>query len=552
MSMKVFTIKDMDGNVLYQRQAPSKKAMIERIVQEGQSLARADFRGDDLEHINLSFGDFTGACFDGAKLTGCRAKKTRFDFASMRGVACDGMSAPYASFVQASMVPHPTTKRHTSFVGANLPYTTWDGAKCLKVDWSKADICSSTFIGSYLRRCNLFRSQARNVDWVDSIQYANNLDKAIIAPRMRNTPEQFLPDRTKDAIIVGNSYEETQFTDTRKREDGTAPPPTDKAFIWDKRLTSVKNHLSALSITGGLIGLGTVTPFDVEAVLQGGLGSGLGFIAVASVVVLAKDKIEDLVKGTASDRLTDLDAKVRNVVFQTVKRGKAITNVAIATMASSHADVLQEVIRDPGASIFGRIKNAFSGNIDIIICDRQRLAESLSRLSDALNGRFKQDQDIIMKRSGFCDDGYDAPNVIVLKRDGTVKAMWAAEDGTIHRRMSWDSAGVPTQPNEDIRFLGPFNGHRRILKAFADAIVSEANIPEFNWNPETHVIRQGRNNSVVVLRKKDNRMDNPDGPAIVSQNDEMFYFRNSTQVDEFGDPTPPPPQDEEPQLLRRR
>src|SRR5690606_15710908 len=53
-------------------------------------------------------------------------------------------------------------------------------------------------------------------------------------------------------------------------------------------------------------------------------------------------------------------------------------------------------------------------------------------------------------------------------------------------------------------------------------------------------------------RKKDNRMDNTEGPAIVSKNDEMFYFRNASQVDEFGDPVPPPPEDDEPQYLRRR
>jgi hypothetical protein len=140
-----------------------------------------------------------------------------------------------------------------------------------------------------------------------------------------------------------------------------------------------------------------------------------------------------------------------------------------------------------------------------------------------------------MTRTGFSSDGYDAPNIIMLMRDGRMKAVWSGQDGAIHRQMEWSSAGLPTQANEDIRFMGPFNGHRRVLKAFADAFVAEAGVAEFNWNPETHVIRRGRNDSVVVLNKKHNRMDNPDGPAIISKNDEMFYFRNATQVDEFGD-----------------
>jgi hypothetical protein len=550
--MKVFTIKDIDGHVMYQRQAPSKKGMIERLVQERKSFARADLHDDDLEHLDLSFGDFTGANLDGSRMTGCRAKKARFDFASMRGAACDGMSAPYASFVEAKLVPHPTTRKHTSFVGASLPYTFWDKAKCMKVDWSKADICSSTFVGTYLRRCNLFRVQARNVDWVDSVQYANNFDKAIIAPRMKNTPEQFLPDRTKDAIIVGNSYKGTQFTDAKKNDGNKPAAPTDKAFIWDRRFTAIKNHVSAAAITGGVIGLGTVIPFDIENILQGSLGTGAGFFAVASVVVLAKDRIQDLVKGTASDRLTDLDAKVRFVAMQAVKRGKSLGSLATALMSSKHADILQKVIHDPGKSILGRFKAIASGGIDLLVCDRKHLAEGLSRLSEALNGRLRDDQDIVMTRSGFSEDGYDVPNILVMKRDGRLQAVWGGQDGTIHRQIEWDSAGLPTQPNEDILFMGPFTGHRRVLKAFADAVASEAGVPEFNWNPETHVIRRGRNDSVVVLRKKDNRMDNPDGPAIVSRHDEMFYFRNSSQVDEFGDPVAPPDDDDEPQLLRRR
>ncbi|NTF17423.1 pentapeptide repeat-containing protein [Agrobacterium rubi] len=549
--MKVYTIKDIDGNVMYQRQAPSKKAMIERLVLEKMSLARADLRGDDLEHLNLSFGDFTDANLDGAKLTGCKAKKTRFDFASMRGTACDGISAPYASFIDAKLLPHPVSGKHTSFVGGVLPYTHWDKAKCLKVDWSKADICSSTFAGSYLRRCNFFRAQAHNAEWVDSNQFANNFDKAVISPRMKNTPEQFLPDRTKDAIIVGNSYKGTVFAGSKKKPGEKTPVSTDAAFIWDKRITALKNHLSTVAITGGLIGLGSVLPMDVEGMLQGSLGSGIGFIATASVAVLAKDKIEDLVKGQASDRLTDLDAKVREVCLQAIRRGKSVGSLATALMSSKHADILAKVIHDPGKSILGRFKAVASGEIDLLVCDRKHLAEGLSRLSEALNGRLREDQDVVMTRSGFSEDGYDVPNIIVMKRDGRLQAVWGGEDGTIHRRMEWNSAGLPTQPNEDIAFMGPYTGHRRILKGFADAIANEAGVPEFNWNPETHVIRRGRNDSVVVLRKKDNRMDNPDGPAIVSKEDEMFYFRNASQVDEFGDPVPPPPEDDEPQYLRR-
>lgn len=544
--MKLHTIYDVDGNVMYERHAPSQKQMIERLVKEGKSLARANLAGAPLDHLDLTFADFTGANLDGADLTGSRAKRARFDFASMRGTLCDGMAAPYASFVRAELVPNPSDRRHASFVGASLPYTVWDRAHCLKVDWSKSDVCSATFVGAFLRRCNFFRAEARNVDWVDSRQFDNQFDKANLAPRMKNTPAQFLPDRTKDAVVVGNSYKGTIFVDPKKEGSGGAAT----AFIWDKRMTQLKTHLSTLSITGGLIGLGMVLPVDVEGILQGQIGTGMGFFAIASVAVLAKEKIEDFVKNQARDRLTDCDAKVRSAVIDAVRRGKSVGSLVAAILSTKYADVVQNAIKDPEKSVFGRFKAFAGGDIDVMVCDRKRLAEVLSRLSDAFNGRLKADQDVVMTRTGFADDGYDAPNVMVLKKDGGIRAMWMSQDGTIHRKVDWRDTTSPRQTNEDIQFIGPVTGYRAALKSFLDAVVADNSVADFNFNPETHVVRRGRNNSVVVLTKKDGRMDNPDGPAIVSQNDEMSYFRNSREIDEFGDPVPPPETEDEPRLLR--
>jgi hypothetical protein len=546
--MNLHTIYDVDGNVMYERKAPSQKQMIERLVKEGRSLEKANLAGAPLDHLDLSFADFTGANLDGANLTGCKAKRARFDFASMKGVVMDGVAAPYASFVRSELVPHPGTGRHASFVGASLPYSVWDRAHCLKVDWSKADVCSATFVGTYLRRCNFFRAEARNVDWVDSRQFDNTFDKANVSPRMKNTPAQFLPDRTKDALVVGNSYKGTVFVDPKKKGSGGAT----NAFLWDKRMTRLKNHLSTVSITGGLIGLGMVLPFDVEGILQGQLGTGVGFFAIASVAVLAKDKIEDFVKDQARDRLTDCDAKVRSVVIEAMKRGRSIGSLAVAVMSSKYADVVQKVIKDPEKSVFARFKAVVTGGVDVMVCDRKHLAVALSRLSDAFHGRLKQDQDVIMTRTGFAEDGYDAPNVMVLKKDGSVRAMWMSQDGTIHRKLDWADATSPRQSNEDIDFIGPGNGHRAALKSFLDAVVADNAVADFNFNPKTHLIRRGRNESIVVLSRKDGRMDNPDGPAIISKDDEMFYFRNAREVDEFGDPVPPPEMDDEPQLLQMR
>lgn len=548
--MKVHTIYDVDGNLMYERQAPSQKQMIERLVKEGKSLERANLAGAPLDHLDLTFADFTGANLDGANLTGSKAKRARFDFASMKGTVMDGVAAPYASFARSQLLPHPATGRHASFVGASMPYTVWDRAHCLKVDWSKADVCSATFVGTYLRRCNFFRAEARNVDWVDSRQFDNNFDKANVAARMKNTPSQFLPDRTKDATVVGNSYKGTVFVDPKMPGSGSAA----SAFLWDRRMTKLKNHLSTLSITGGLIGLGMVLPFDVEGVLQGQLGTGMGFFAIASVAVLAKDKIEDFVKDQARDRLTDCDAKVRSIVIEAVRRGRAIGSLAVAVMSKKYADVVQKIIKNPEQSVFGRIRSAVTGGVDVMVCDRKHLAEALSRLSDAFHGRLKTDQDVIMTRTGFAEDGYDAPNVMILKKDGGIRAMWMSQDGTVHRKVDWSDATSPRQANEDIGFIGPSNGHRAALKAFLDAVVADNAVADFNFNPETHVIRRGRNDSVVVLSRKDGRMDNPEGPAIISREDEMFFFRNAREVDEFGDPisdqTAEVADEEEPQLLR--
>lgn len=546
--MTIHRIYDVDGNVMYEREARTQKELVEALVKERRSLAKANLVGAPLDHLDLSYADFTQANLDGANLTGCKAKRARFDFASMKGVTMDGVAAPYASFARAELVPQPGSGRHASFVGASLPYTSWDSAHCMKVDWSKADICSATFVGTYLRRCNFFRAEARNADWVDSRQFDNNFDKANVAPRMKNTPTEFLPDRTKDAVVVGNSYKGTVFADHRKKGSGGATG----AFLWDKRMTKLKNHVSTLAITGGLIGLGMVLPFDVEGVLQGHLGTGIGFFAIASVAVLAKDKIEDFVKDQARDRLTDCDAKVRSVVIDAVKRGRSIGSLAVAVLSSKYAEIVQKVIKDPETSVLSRFKAMATGDVDVMVCDRKHLAVALSRLSDAFHGRLKQDQDVVMTRTGFAEDGYDAPNVMVLKKDGSIRAMWMSQDGTIHRKVDWNDATKPRQVNEDINFIGPRNGHRAALKMFLDAVVADNAVEGFNFNPETHVIRRGRNESIVVLSRKDGRMDNPDGPAIVSRENEMFFFRNAREVDEFGEIIQVPDMEDEVQPLRMR
>lgn len=533
-------IFDIDGKVIYEGKAASIKALVEQCVKAGRSLKRADLKGLDLMHLDLRRGDFTEACLDGAKLRGSKLNDAVFTNASMRGVAASGVDAVSASFAGADFSPFefqrayddgrvnpdgsPETRtiRITSdFIGAILTYARFDGAKEVEVDFSQAGMSSTSHLGAVCRKSVYKDAYLHNVDWVDARVVGNVFDGAAMTPRMKNVSPEHLPDRTLGAVIVGNSYKGTEF--------GSG----NRGFVMDAFAVG-KIRLATLGlVTSGIFVATAAIPFDLESALANTIGKTATFILAASAITWIKTPIEDFFKDRAIGFLAGTAVKVRSAISEMWKRGKSIASLSVALMTRNHADQVEKVLKSKHGGFFERVVAAAKGEYDVVVCDREHLAEALARISEMMNGKTGHDHSVILVRMG--SDAQEVPRALVLNSDGGLEALWDQDENGLIVHKAWDEAKIPVgEPGRPQRFMAPFNSHISVVSKFASAILSEHGLEDFKIRHETHMIRQGRDGSIVVVRQKDSRLDNRGAPTVVTPDNRRLYFRNSVAYDESG------------------
>jgi uncharacterized protein YjbI with pentapeptide repeats len=535
-------IFDIDGRLLYQGKATSIKSLVEQCVKSGRTLKRAQLRDLDLMHLDLRRGDFTGACLDGAKLRGSKLDDANFTDASMRGVSASGVDGVSAVFAGADFSPYefervyedgrenPDGSRQmrkmrvtSDFVGAILTYARFDGAKVIEVDFSNAGMSSTTHVGAVCRKSVYKDTSLHNADWVDAKVIGNVFDGAAMTPRMKNVAPEHLPDRTLGAIVVGNSYKGVEF--------GSG----NRGFVMDAFAVG-KIRLATLAlVTSGVFVATAAIPFDLEGALSNVIGKTATFVLAASAITWIKTPIEDFFKDRAIEFLAGSAVKVRSAISEMWKRGKSIASLSVALMTRNHADQVEKVLKSRHGGFFERVAAAAKGDYDVVVCDREHLAEALARVSEMMNGKSGHGHSVILVRMG--DTTADVPRALVINRDGGLEALWDQDDDGIIVHKAWDAAKIPVPEPGFVgpaRFQAPFNQHIGVVSKFTKAILSEHGLEDFTVKHETHMIRQGRDGSIVVLRQKDSRLDNRGAPTVITPDDRRLYFRNSTAYDEAG------------------
>jgi hypothetical protein len=534
-------IFDIDGNLLHEGRASSLKAFVEQCVKAGKSLKNANLKHLDLMHLSLSRADFSGACLDGAKLRGSKMEHTTFTGASMRGVAASGVDAVSAVFADADLSPYEiqrpyddgrvnadgtpqmrTIRLEADFVGAQLTCARFDGAKLHEVDFKEAPMSSSSYVGAHVRKCSFKDTYLHNADWADSKIVGNSFDGANMTPRMKVDAEH-LPDRTRNATIVGNSYKGTEFGSCNR------------GFVRDA-FAGGKIRMATLAlVTSGLFVTTAAIPFDLEGTMNATLGKTATFILAASALTWIKTPIEDWVKDKATDLIAGTSVKVRSAISEMWKRGKSIGSLAVALMSRGHADHVELILKKRHGGFFERFSAAARGEYDVVVCDREHLAEALARISEMMNGRTGHKHSVILVRMG--DGVTDVPRALVVNGDGGLEALWDENnDGAIVHKV-WDEAKIPLGEPGLVgpqRFLGPFNSHVSVVNMFMAAILTEHGLADFKVRHETHLIRQGLDGSIVVTRQKDGRLDNLGSPTVVTPDNTKLYFRNSVATDQNG------------------
>lgn len=533
-------IYDIDGKLMYEGKASSIKALVEQCVKAGKSMKRANLKGLDLMHLNLSRGDFSGACLDGAKLRGSTLNLAVFAGASMKGIAASGVDAASAVFTDVDFSPLETERSYddgrvnpdgtpqirklkiaSEFVGALLTCARFDGTNQYEVDFSQAGMSSSSHVGAKCRKSNYTNTYLHNTEWSEARIIGNIFDGANMTPRM-NVDAAHLPDRTRNALIVGNSYVGTEFGRGNRR------------FVRDAFAVG-KIRLAAFGlVTSGLFVATSAIPFDLEGALTETVGKTATFILAASALTWIKQPVEDFLKDKGTDLIAGTTVKVRSAISDMWRRGKSIGSLAIALMNRGHADHVEQVLKNRHKGFFERFAAAAKGEYEVVVCDREHLAEALSSISDMMKNRMGHGHSVILVRMGSADE--EVPRALVFNGD-RIEALWDQDGNGIIVQKAWDEAKIPVPGPNDLgqqRFFAPFNSHIPVVSKFMSAILAEHGLSDFNIRHTTHHIKQGLDGSIVVTRKSDGRLDNRGAPTVITPTNGRLYFRNSVAYDKNG------------------
>lgn len=514
--MNNIRICDIDGNLMYEGKAKSRKAFVGEIVKAGKSLARADLRGADLTHLNLDGCIMDSANLDGCDLRGTRAKRGRFAGASMRGIVGMGFMAKHANFKGAifGIYEHPYIGRVPSRLdGAILQSANFDEAICEDANFTWTGMSNATFVNAKITNCNFYKSYLHNTEWGRATVEQCTFDDADLTPTYDALDRQHIPDRTVDSSIIGNSYKHTKI--------GTGNAAFRNDSIWGRAMKYAYGAAPVLALAAA----GTYVPMDIDfSVIKEVVGNaGWGFVGVASALIIMKDRIEDYFKDGFTNIAGNTTLKVRAAIQDMAGRGTALKNISVAVAVGAGGDTLKRALAKENAP-FATIAANLAGTIDVIVADRKNLAAALHRISDTINGNRPKNQDVVVTRvaKDIVDDRI--PASMIFRRDGTIEAIWNIGNGEV-KREKWDIAGVPITPEGAIIPQGPHNEHTIVMKKFTDAILMDTNVLNFDFDPQTNRLHKGLDGSIVVTHGETGKLDNQYGPAIVTPNDECLYFR---------------------------
>lgn len=517
--MKKQTIFDNEGNILYEGNSPTRKIFVRTLLKKGASFANANLSGFDLSRADLSGIDFTGANLDFSDLRGSNADKSIFRGASLCGVYASGLTAVQADFSEAKLAKYEKHDgKHSTFHHATLTYSKWDGASVEYTDFHGATMSSASFVGATVRKTNFQECVLHNVDWVESSVISNNFLDADMTPTM-SIADRHLPDRTFRATVYGNRYRNTNIG------EGNAQFKYDK--IWGK-VSKYQIGTGAIIIGGVLMDALTSGGASGLSMAASAIGIGGGTVLsnisggafVLGATMLAKSKIEDFLKDTYSGIQAKFNLQLRKAFDEALNRGKNLASLVGVLSTKETSRLIASYIKNADDTFLSKIKATAQGELELIICDRKSLAEALSKMSDAMVNRAPPDRKIVITRLEDKDD--NGPKIFVLNTDGTTEAFWDHQDhGEAY--VKWDKNGGRISGEANPRLACSDSERNKAMDFFMRMIILDNNVPEFDFNSNTHAVRVGRDGSLVVTRRSDGRLSNPEGPVILTPNDEAIY-----------------------------
>lgn len=520
---KIQSVKDRDGNVLYEGEAASLKDFIEDLVAGGHSLARADLRRRDLSGLDLNKVNFTDALLDGADLRGMSAQEGLFTGASMRGVVAQGLLAERAQFQGADLSPDTDVgARHYSMRDEESVPSHLEGARLTYSNFSGAVLDGAVFDQATMSRSIFFHARAAGASFRDArlfdaaFSFGTFVNCGFEGAKLTTTTQiatAHLPDRTAWMTVANCRFEEAEI-------DATVPAFA-RDHRWVKALRALAYTASSAAIFSGMHHLHIDENFSAFGDL---LKSGTTLLLATSAVVVMKDMFAERARDFVEHYLSDVDRRLRKVFESARRQGANLRQLVVAAVRGPGLTAVTAALRQTRRSAEGR--GFFSefwqdervGGTSVIFADRRHLAVALEALcAGEVRHRLQGDLVLIGPRPEL-----NAPSVVRYKVDGSTSMAWVSASGERIGTADYDrdgnllraDAGVPAEPR--------IEGH---IRGF-EAGLLESHGLSLNYDRETHEVRAGQDGSILVMNRSNRRIGNPLGPSLIKPDGTVMNFHN--------------------------
>lgn len=520
-------LKNRDGHVLHSGKFVTKKDFIQHLIDRGASFRDADMRDLDLSHMRLDGLDFTGANLAGAKLRGSTANKTRFDNADLSGVRAEGMTARQASFMHVTVGKHRIrgTESVAFFDGAQLTYSSFDGAMLDQASFEGCSMSGATFDYARLKRCILRNARLNNADFSRSEILQCNLEHAELNATTAafRLPRASLPNRTVDTIAVGNNYK------------GAVIDETTPIFKWDRTFNGIDQHVAWGVSTAAMLAATAFMPVDPSGEWLGKLvGQGVVMMGAVALLSLLKEKLSQKVQDRLADVTLNLQLSMRTATAELLQRGANVKETVAALGRGSGIKALTRALAATSANaeqigIMPLVKALAAGDTNVILCDRGHMALALEWLSSSFARSKLLKRDLIISRVGHEDDA--APSILKFFAGGGMAAFWTRK-GEVSRTLTWAADDmVPEQWSvKGVPPAGPMQAmHARQM--FENAVIRD-HLPgaELTYDRLTQQLRAGKDGSIVVTGQRDQLPRNPNGPVLIRPDGERLSERQARDM----------------------
>ncbi|MGY3582278.1 uncharacterized protein YjbI with pentapeptide repeats [Bradyrhizobium sp. USDA 4341] len=505
------TVKDRDGNILYEGDAGSLKEFVEMLVQNGRSLARVDLRRRDLSGLDLHGVDFQEALLDGADLRGMSAYRGKFANASLRGVVAQGLLAEGADFTGVDVSPDPeVSARHydqrgeesipSHFEGARLTYAKFSGAVLDGAFFDHAAMSRSDLSGVKAAGASFKKARMHDVTFGFSLLVGSSFNEAKLTTTT-GVDAAHLPDRTAWTTVANCSFDGAEL-------DGTVRAFT-RDHLWSRAL-----RVLAYSVSSGAIFAGAhhLHIGEETSALGDLLASGTTLVMATTAAVVLKDMLAERARDFVEHHLSGVDHKVRSFFEKAMKAGANLRHLLVATVKGPGLKAMVGALRQTRgvAASRGFFSDFWAGqgqgSTSVIFADRRHLAVALEALC-AGEARHRLQGDLVL----IAPPGAPAEASIVRYRvDGSTSMAWVSKNGSV-RSADYDRDGELLRLDDGAPAEARITGH---IRSFETALIA-AHALKLDYDRTTHHIRAGQDGSILVMNRANRRLGNPLGPSLI-------------------------------------